>query len=537
MPTDLLQSDIAVLAAILTIGTFIGKLKLGNVAVSASGGVLLIALIFGHWGFDLPDGLSTFGFAFFMYSIGFGAGPRFFQSFKKNGLKYVIIALFVAVVSCAVAIPLAIVFELPSIMLPGILGGALTSTSTLAAAYEIAKDPAISVAYGITYPFGLMGLLLFIQFLTKSLHIDLKKEAEKFKVEDVDDDDDEEEKETFQKRVYQVQNVGAVAKSLQELDLRRLSGVGIVSIRRGQKTFLATAESKLELHDHVMAEGPLDNLLQLEEYIGPEVVDQDIVEQKSVTAKVIVTAKTAINKTIADLRLPQDFGVLLTRFRRGAVELPISPDIALERGDVLTVTGEKDRLDHAIVMLGHRDNKRYETDIFIFCFGILFGVLLGRIELPLINTSIGNAGGLLFSGILIGYFRHYGYYSGRMPLAARYILQELGMLFFLATVGVRAGHGLVEQLAQSGLEIFITGAAVTIITLVATVFFCRYIIKFDWNTSFGATTGGITSTVALKMITEKADSQYALLGYAGVYAFANILLTLLGQLLLYLPRF
>ncbi|MBN1561553.1 hypothetical protein JW998_14980 [candidate division KSB1 bacterium] len=536
MFTHFLQSNIAVLAAILTAGTFIGKFKLGDVAVSPSGGVLLVALLFGHWGSELPAELSTIGFAFFMYSIGFGAGPRFFQSFKKNGLRYVAVAFFIVIFACIIAILFTQLLHLPSILLAGILGGALTSTATLAAAYEIAQDPSISVAYGITYPFGLLGLLLFIQLLTRGMKIDLKREAEKFTVED-DNEEEEEEKETYQKRVYQVQNIGLVGVPLRELQLRKHSGVGIVSIRRDNKTWLATAESELQLYDHVMAEGPLSNLLELEEYIGPEIFDKDILEQRNITAKVVVTSKKSINKTIAELRLPQDFNVLLTRFRRGAVELPISPDIALERGDVLTITGDKERLAHAVVMLGHRDNKHYETDIFIFCFGLFMGIFLGNLEIPFINTSIGNAGGLLFSGILVGYFRHYGYYSGRMPLAARYILQELGLLFFLATVGVRAGHGLAAQLSQSGWQIFLTGAAVTVFTLIAAVFFCHYIMKFDWNTSFGATTGGVTSTVALKMITEKAESQYALLGYAGVYGFSNILLTLIGQVLVYVPKF
>jgi putative transport protein len=531
---DYLQNDLLLLTTILTFGTFIGRYKIANVAVSASGGVLLVALLFGHFGFDLPDGLSTFGFAFFMYSIGFSAGPRFFQSFKMNGLRYVIIAFFVVFIACAVSIPLAILFGLPISLLPGILGGALTSTATLAAAYDITKDPVLSVAYGITYPFGLMGLLLFIQILTRGLRIDLKQEAKQFKVKD---DDEEEESDPNQRRVYQVQNIGVIGVPLKELGLRKLAGVGIISIRHKDKTRLARAQSRLELHDHVLAEGPLDGLLKLEELVGPEVVDTQITSEKHTSGKVIVTNKKVINKSIAELRLPQDFYVLLTRLRRGTVELPINPDIKLERGDVLTLTGVKSRLEHATVFLGHPDNKHYETDVFMFCFGLLSGVVLGSLQLPIINTSIGNAGGLLFSGILVGYFRHYGYYSGRMPIAARYILQELGLLFFLATVGVNAGQGLVEQLATSGLQIFITGAVVTVVTLITTIFFCRYVIKFDWNTSFGATTGGVTSTVALKLVTEKAESQYALLGYAGVYAFSNILLTLLGQALVYLPAF
>ena len=528
MLNELLQNDIILLTTILVIGIFIGKLKINSVAMSSSGGVLLAALLFGHFGFKLPPGLSTFGFAFFIYAVGFSAGPRFFQSFRANGLKFVLIAVFVVIIACGVAISMSMLFHLPLIMLPGILGGALTSTATLAAAYEIVQDPSIPVAYGVTYPFGLLGLLLFIQFFTRGLDIDLRSEAEQAKPTD---DEGEDEDVVLQKRVYQVLNPGVVERTLKELNLRDLAGAIIVRIKRDHSIFRANAESKLHLNDHVLAEGPLGNLLELEEYLGREIVDNDLVEREKTAATVIVTNKKAVGKSVKELQLPSKYGVIFTHFRRGPVEMTITPDVVLERGDVLTLTGDKAQLKKAISKLGRGEEKKHETDIFMFCLGLLAGVVVGTVKLPLINTSIGMAAGLLMSGIFVGYFRHYGYYSGRMPRAARYILQELGMLFFLATVGVQAGQGLAEQLAKSGVALFVTGASVTLITLVCTLFFCRFVMKFDWNTSFGATTGGVTSTVALKMITDKAESQYALLGYAGVYAISNILLTLIGQVL------
>ena len=532
--TELLNNELILLTAILALGTLLGRLEIQSIQLSASGGVLFVALVFGHFGYHLPQTYSTLGFAFFIYAIGFSAGPRFFQSFRANGLRYAAIALFVAAVACAVAIPLILLFDLPFVLLPGILGGALTSTSTLAAAYEIAQDPNMSVAYGVTYPFGLLGLLILIQMITRRSTIDLEKEAERVKLPDLEDE--EEESELFQKRVFQVQNIGIVETPLRELNLRELSGVGIITVKHGDKTQLATADTTLHLHDHIVAEGPLKLLLELEELVGPEIEDKDLLERENVTAQVVITNKEFINSTIQELRLPRDFRILVTRLRRGAVYLSVRPSITLERGDVLTLTGEKERLDHVIAMLGYRESKKYQTDIFMFCLGLLSGVLIGTVKLPLINASIGNAGGLLCSGILVGYFRHYGYYSGKMPPAARYILQETGLLLFLATIGLQAGGGLVAQLAESGIEIFITGAAVTTITIISSLGFSHYIMKFDWNTSFGAMTGGVTSTVALKLITEKAGSQYALLGYAGVYAFSNILLTVLGQVLVQAPR-
>jgi putative transport protein len=224
----------------------------------------------------------------------------------------------------------------------------------------------------------------------------------------------------------------------------------------------------------------------------------------------------------------------VTHIHRSGLRLNVVPETKLERGDVITLIGPKNKLKSAVNLLGRKERKIFETDIFTFSAGLLLGLFLGMIKLPIINASIGSAGGLLFSGILLGYLRNFGPFAGRVPTAARYILQELGLLLFLAAIGSSAGRGLVEQLVAAGPKIFISGVMITTVTLISTIYFCHKVLKFDWNTTFGATTGGVTSTVALKIVTEEAESQYPVLGYAGVYAFANILLAMLGQFILLL---
>lgn len=527
---NFLQNDLAVLFLILTLGCLLGKLCISGLELSSSGGVLFVALAFGHFHYTLSDKIGTFGFAFFIYAIGFGAGPRFFQTFRKNGIKFGLTAIFVAVIASGVAILCAYLFNLPRLLLPGILAGSLTSTATLAAAYELVKDPIISVGYGITYPFGLIGLLLLIQYLPKFLHINLKKEAEK--VQDVETE--EQENHDFQRRVFCMRNPGIVGITLKELNLRQLSGIGLLTVKRGEKIELANADTVLQLDDHVLAEGHLPNLLEMEEYIGPEVVDKAIHGYQYETVRVVINSSHIINHSISELQLAHDLGIIITQIQRSGVDLAVNPNTKLERGDIVTIVGRENKLKHTVALLGRQEHKIFETDIFTFSAGLVLGLVLGMIKWPIINVSIGNAGGLLFMGILLGYLRNFGPFSGRVPLAARYILQELGLLLFLASIGTSAGEGLVEQLLTAGPKIFATGVLITTITLITTVYFCHYVLKFDWNTTFGATTGGVTSTVALKIVTREAESQYAVLGYAGVYAFANILLTMLGQAILLL---
>ena len=523
----ILSHPLVLLFLILTLGSLLGKLRLAGVTLSASGGVLFIALAFGHFGYSLPDNVGAFGFAFFIYAIGFGAGPRFFQTFLKNGLQYGFVALFVACIATVVGVLCANVFHFPILLLPGILAGALTSTSTMAAAYEITNDPTISVGYGITYPFGLIGLLLLIQFLPKLLKIDLKAEAKAIKIAELDEEEDK----SFQQRVFQVQNPGVVGIPLKDLNLRKLAGVGIVTIKRGENIEFANADSKLQLYDHILAEGKLVKLLELEDYLGPEIADDFVEEQSSTTERVVINRKQVVNKSARELQIARNMGVIMTRLQRGGIDLPVDPDFKLERGDIITIAGSSSGIKETISFLGRREHKIFETDMLTFNAGLLMGILLGMIKWPIINASLGSAGGLLFMGILLGYLRNFGPFSGRVPVAARYLMQELGLLLFLAGIGTKAGQGLVEHVLDSGVAIFTTGALITVITLLSTLFMCHYVLKFDWNTSLGATTGGVTSTVALKVVTNESESQYAVLGYAGVYAFANILLTLLGQII------
>lgn len=530
----LFDNTLVLLFTLLVLGALLGRLKIRGIELSASGGVLFVALAFGHWGYALPDLIGTFGFAFFIYAIGFGAGPRFFQMFRQNGMRFGLIAVFVAVVSSLVAVLCVNLFDLPIILLPGILAGALTSTSTLAAAYELTREPLMSVGYGITYPFGLIGLLVLIQVVPRWLRVNLRREAEDKGIRDSEEEEPSRFTDEFEKRIFRVQNPGVCRIPLRKLRLRQLAGVGIVWVRRGERVFHANADTELEPYDHVLAEGKRSDLLELESYMGPEVVDEQVQDQHDVTRRVSVSQAFAHNRTPRQLGLAKDFNVVLTRLQRGGIDMPVTPDMKLERGDVVTLTGPEERMHLAVSLLGREERKIYETDMFTFSTGLLVGVLLGMVKIPILSASLGNAGGLLFSGILFGYLRNFGPFSGRVPIAARYILQELGLLLFLATVGSQAGEGLVKHLAESGLPIFITGACITIITLISTLAFCRYGIGFDWNTSFGATTGGVTSTVALKVVTEEANSQYPVLGYAGVYAFATILLTILGQVLVLL---
>ncbi|MFC1850103.1 TrkA C-terminal domain-containing protein [candidate division CSSED10-310 bacterium] len=196
--------------------------------------------------------------------------------------------------------------------------------------------PNLSVGYGITYPYGLLGLLILIQFLPRLMHVDLKEEADKIK--GVDLEEEEEENHAFLTRIYSVQNQDLDGKTLKELNLRKATGILILTIKHGKTVKMAHADSVLRLDDHVMAEGRLNNLIEFEDYMGQEVMDDMIYEHHHSTAPVVINRRYAVNRSISELKLAQNLDIIVTRIQRGGIDLGIHPDIALERGDIITLT-------------------------------------------------------------------------------------------------------------------------------------------------------------------------------------------------------
>jgi len=208
----------------------------------------------------------------------------------------------------------------------------------------------------------------------------------------------------------------------------------------------------------------------------------------------------------------------------------------IQRGDYLVVSGTKENLQQVITHLGVAETPIHQTDLLTFALGIAAGLAVGYVTITVgkLPLGIGTAGGLLVAGLLVGQARVSHPLFGRVPPAARYILMELGLLLFLAGVGARAGAGLIEGLQSSGLALLVSGVFVTLVPALVGIGYGLYVLKMNPAILFGAMTGGMTSTPALGAVTRQAQSNMPAMGYVGVYAFANIVLTLAGQIFMVL---
>jgi putative transport protein len=243
-----------------------------------------------------------------------------------------------------------------------------------------------------------------------------------------------------------------------------------------------------------------------------------------------------VGKTLSELDIARRFGLLVTDLRRMRLPVPRSPELVIKKGDVVTVVGPASHIELLGDAFGHVERELVETDMLTFAFGITFGVLLGLLSVSIggVSIGLGSAGGLLASGLIVGLLRSIRPTFGRLPPAARWLLMEFGLLLFMAGVGLRAGQDIVETFLSAGPTLIGMGVVVTTVPVLLGYAFGRRVLGIEPVLLFGAITGAMTSGASLSIVTGAAKSDAPALGYTGTYAFANILLTIAGSVILLL---
>jgi putative transport protein len=539
---------LVVLFVVLGFGYLVGRVGWGGFTLGPVAGVLFAGLVFGHFGFHVNEAAQTFGFAMFIFCVGFQAGPRFVDVMVEDGLKYLSLALVVATTGFVLAAVLGRLLELQPGATAGLLAGALTTTPTLAAAQDaiqsgLAAVPEgwtvdqvvtnIGTAYAITYLFGVIGLILLIRFLPVLLGTDLAEEAAKLETADPKKKDGQR---LLVMRAYRVDRVGPDStfdRALGELDLQHWNARLVKARRQGEFLTLG-ANTMIEPGDEIAVLGRNEWFVEHGRGIGEEIFDDELLSSPLVTAQVVVTKPELIGKSAEDIRNWRRFNVVLLGMRRMRVELPRSPDLVFKRGDVITFSGPEEEVDIIAEAVGDVERDVVETDLFTFGLGIVVGLILGSFAVTIggVSLTLGAAGGLLISGLTVGFLRSIRPTFGRVPSSALWLLMELGLLMFMAGVGINAGSGIIATLQDAGVQLILAGIVVTVIPVLVTYAFGRLVLQMNPALLLGGITGGMTSGACLNVVTEASRSTIPALGYTGAYAFANVILTLAGSLIL-----
>lgn len=467
-------------------------------------------------------------------------------------MKYFSLAVVIAATGFTVAVIASGLLSLQPGYAAGLLSGGLTSSPTLAAAQEairsgqimppegLSKDGMIgniATGYAITYIFGLAGLIGIIKLLPQILRIDLKKESKA--LETGDEAGSHTQTANIALRAYRVTNEAITKIPREQLNKQYWDKTSVVRLKRRGVILKPTLQSidYLQLGDEVHILAPIEYFAETISKIdfGEELTPKFSTSQYNQTAQIVVGKKQAIRKSLGDVDLARTYGLILTRVTRFGIEVPITTDCKLHRGDIITVAGPYDNIDLLGQEIGHVEREDAETDIVTISLGIVFGVIIGLVAVNVgqLSIGLGSAGGLLASGLAIGYLRSVHPTFGRLPDAARWVLMEFGLLLFMAAVGLRAGGDIIETFIAAGPSLVVAGIFVTAIPVMAGYFFGRKVLRINPALLFGAITGSMTSGASLSVVTSAANSSVPSLGYTGAYAFANVLLTIAGSIILF----
>jgi putative transport protein len=529
---------------VVSLGLLLGRFKLGSTT-----GVLLIGLLFGHFGFKASPTLATFGFTIFIFSVGLQAGPTFFSVFMTDGLKYLALSIVVALTGVGAVVLISSFMSLDFGMNAGLLAGSLTSTPTLVGAQDaigamqtfpdgMNAEQALenlSVGYAITYIFGTLGLIAFVRYVPAFLHLDLPKEARALAIEQgfsKKQELAEGAKHIPLIRAYRVPDK-MVGKSIEEMRVGSDKKAIPLRIRRGEKIIEAREETVLEKDDVMSVICSLLNHEKRGPEIGKEVLDPELLSYDITTKEIVVIDSDFSGKPLKELRVISEYGCHVRALTRANINLSIEEHVVVNKGDRLSVTGEASRLNALAQRIGRIESEETETDLLVFSLGILGGIMGGLIMLKLgaVSIGLGSAGGLLLIGILFGYFRSKYPAFGGVPKAARNVLMEFGLVLFMAGVGLKAGGGISEGFMKVGPQLLLAGVVITLLPVSIGYFFGRKVLKMNPVILLGSLTGAMTSTPSLNVVTSAAKSEIPALGYAGTYTFANVLLTFAGALL------
>ncbi len=525
MFTDLLHSSYFSLFLIVALGFMLGRIKIRGLSLDVSA-VIFIALLFGHFGVIIPKELGNFGLVLFIFTIGIQAGPGFFDSFRSKGKTLILITMLIICSACLTAVGLKYAFDIDTPSIVGLIAGALTSTPGLAVAIDSTNSPLASIAYGIAYPFGVIGVILFVKLLPKIMRVDLNKEARRLEIE---------RRGQFPELttcIYRVTNSHVFNRNLMQINARGMTGAVISRLKHNDEISIPTAHTVLREGDYIQAVGSEESLNQLAVLIGKREEGELPLDKTQEIESLLLTKKDMINKQLGDLNLQKNFGCTVTRVRRSGIDL--SPYLALKFGDKLMVVGEKEGLKGVARLLGNNAKKLSDTDFFPIAMGIVLGVLFGKINISFsdsLSFSPGLTGGVLMVALVLSAIGKTGPIIWSMSGPANQLLRQLGLLLFLAEVGTSAGKNLVATFQESGLLMFGVGAAITLIPMLVAAIVGRLVFKISLLDLLGTITGGMTSTPGLAAADSMVDSNIPSVAYATVYPIAMVFLILFIQII------
>ncbi len=545
--TDSVAHIVLLYAIVIAVGVYLGKIKIGGISIGVTF-VLFAGIAAGHIGFTAPTNilsfLQEFGLILFVFMIGLQVGPGFLESFRKGGITLNLLSTVMVVLNVIVMLACYYIFfdtsdpkNLP--MMVGTLYGAVTNTPGLGAANETlysifdkGEVPQIASGYACAYPLGVLGIIGATIAIKYIFGIKLEKEEEELAKEEEDNDD---VKPHFMD--LEVTNLYLEGKTLAQVHnflnrdfvCSRILHDGHVSIPNGSTIF--HIGDKLFV---VCAENDAEAIIA---FIGPTInVDWKKQDEPMVSKRILVTRSSINGKTLGQMHFSSAYGVNVTRVTRQGMDLFAIPSLSLQVGDRIMVVGPEDAVNRVAAVMGNSIKRLDAPNIATIFVGVFIGILFGSIPVAIsgipVPIKLGIAGGPLIIAILIGRYGYKVHLVTYTTTSANMMLREIGLMLFLASVGIKAGDGFLETVIQGdGVKYVYTGFLITIIPILIIGIIARKKYKFNYFTIMGMIAGTYTDPPALAYANSICSKEAPSIGYSTVYPLSMFLRIFTAQII------
>lgn len=546
--TDSVAHITLLYALVIAVGVLLGKIKFGGISLGVTF-VLFAGIVAGHVGFTAPTNIlnfiQDFGLILFVFCIGLQVGPGFFESFKKGGITLNMMSVTIVMLNVLVMFACYFIFfdtnnvnNLP--MMVGTLYGAVTNTPGLGAANEALVSvfkgsvPQIASGYACAYPLGVLGIIgatIAIRYLTRTKLADEEKMLE------------EEEAENPHAKPHQmhlkVNNSYLAGRTLREISEFLNRDLVCSRLQHNGNIFIPNSKTVFELGDEVLIVCAEADAEAIKAFIGPEIDtpwSEEDQNQPLVSRRIIITRPSMNGKTLDKMHFSSVYGVTVTRVSRQGMDVFASRNYHFQVGDKILVVGPMDNVNRVADMMGNSVKKLDSPNIATIFIGILVGILFGSIPLAIpgmpVPLKLGLAGGPLIIAILIGRFGYKFKLVTYTTTSANMMLREIGLVLFLASVGIKAGAGFWETVIQGdGLKYVYTGFLITIIPILLVGVIARVYFKLNYFTIMGMIAGTYTDPPALAYANSSCSREAPAVGYSTVYPLAMFLRIFTAQLI------
>ncbi|MBO9549258.1 aspartate-alanine antiporter [Pseudomonas sp.] len=543
--------EIAVFLAI-ALGMLLGRLRLGSFHLGSVAGALLMGLLIGQIGLEVPQALKSVFFVLFIYAVGFKSGPEFFGSLNAGTLKLVVFSTVLCAVALGSILMMNLVFHFDAGFTAGLGAGALTDTAIMGTASSaIAHLPLadadkaqlnshMAIAYAITYLFGTVGLIVFVGSIAPwLLRVDLRSAARELEATLGIDNQDEVLSIPYTRivvRAHRLQDPRLAGASIGAIE-RLHPLMSVERVVRGEQVIERDPALVLQLGDVLGIYALREAVAELAQQVGPDIDDPRSLSFATRSADIVLTARAFHGKTLRQIRNHVSgagrMGCFIDSISRQGLELPVLPNTVLRRGDVIALTGRTASVEAVARQLGRIRERSYKSDIAVHSLGMVAGALLGMLSthVGMIPVELGVGGGVLLVGLLVGWLNSRHPDIGGMPAAAQWAFSEFGLTAFGAVVGLLAGPAAFEAMREQGVALLLSGMVVTLLPPLVALYFGRYVLRLHPMVLLGALAGAQTEAASMNKVIEMSGSHTPVIGFTVCYAISNVLLAVCGPII------